>query len=103
MELFAGQREIKRRTCSMCRFRPDTASQPLDNTFARSQSDAAPRRVGPMQALERKENLFGILGIEALTVIADEYNPVPPLLSRADLEIRRLVGTEFNGITDQIL
>ena len=56
-----------------------------------------------MQSFERQENLFRILGVEALTVIADEHSPFPLLLLGANLQTGRLVGTEFDGVTDQIL
>src|ERR1700680_4620495 len=94
------QSEIERRALSLCGFRPDAAAQALDNALAGAKANTAARRLWTMQTFERKEDLFGKLGIKALTVIGDEDNISPMFLLSSNLETRRLGSAEFDSIAN---
>src|SRR3989338_6006630 len=68
----AGQREVEHRALARGGFGADAAAVALDDTPHRGQANAgAFELAGHVQALERFEELVGVLHVEAAAVVAD--------------------------------
>jgi hypothetical protein len=86
------------------RLRPDLASMTLNDLAADRQPDARALKLGKtVQPLEGLEDLLGILGVNADTVIFNPEDLVPISFFEGQLDDRALISDELQSITDKIL
>jgi hypothetical protein len=86
------------------RFHPDLPPMPLDDLTTDGQSDARALVTGStMQPPERLEDLLGILGLDADAVVFHPEDRVTLPLLDGQPDDRALIGTELQGIADEIL
>ncbi len=86
------------------RIHPDLSPMPLDDPTADGQSNARTLILGTtVQPPEGLEDLLGILGLDANTVVFHPKDPVSIFFLEGQLNDRALISAELQGITDEIL
>jgi hypothetical protein len=89
---------------SRFRLHPDLASVPLDDFATDGQSNARALVFSTtVQPHERLEDLLGILGLDADTVIFNPKDLVLFPFLEGQLDDRKRISGEFQSITDKIL
>jgi hypothetical protein len=100
----AGQSEAKNSARPCLRLYPNPAPTPLDNALAKSQPNPGARILfASVKPLEHLEYSVVILGIDANAIVTNGNNPLPALVSRRNVHLRRLHSSKFDGIPNQIL
>ncbi len=85
-------------------FHPDGTAVALHDSFADREPHAGSRIVLPgMESLKDGEDSIGELGIESDTVVPDGEGPKPVIPIGGDMDLRRYLPTELDGVGDQIL
>jgi hypothetical protein len=86
------------------RLYPDGSAQAFDHFSAERQADATAGVLVATEAAENNENFFRKLRVDADPIVLDREHPFPGGVPRGgDVNLRRLVATVFDGVTDEIL
>src|SRR5205807_8954079 len=99
-----GNGKTKSTPLAWSRFYPDAAAVALDNALAERQTDAgAGVFVARVQALKKHEDALKVFRCDADAVVPDGEQPLVVLLLGANLQLRRALGAELDGVGDRVL
>ena len=77
---------------------------PLNHLFADRQAYTRSRMLFlAVQTLKYLEDTLGKLGIDPDSVVADRKHPLITAFHRGNMDLRRLLTSVFDPVTDQIL
>ena len=103
MRLAVGNRKGKCRALSRLRYHPNLSAITPNDFFADGESNATSRHVLAMKALERFEDDFAILRLDADAIVGDVYLPAIPGHCALDMNMRSVGTPVFNGVADKVL
>ena len=86
------------------RFYPNAASMPFYDLFANGKPNAgASVFAAGMQALKDKKNSFKVLRLNTNAIIAHAEMPGIQIIFNRNMDLRRALAAELDGVTDQVL
>ena len=101
---FVGDGEGEGRTLAGFGFHGDAAAVALDDLLADGQADARAGILGPgVQPLEDDEDALEVFGLHADAVVLHREYPMALVTAHADVDSRRLLAAEFDGVADEVL
>src|SRR5205823_7981930 len=97
-----GEGEKEGRSLPECRFHPDAAAVALHDALTDRQADSGSRIRMPVQPLENSKDLLNIVGVDPDAVVPHGEMPFFVLTPGANVNLRRVRGTVFDRVADQI-